>query len=50
MHRISQETADLWEMAPRPAAGKAAGRGNGREKKPGSCRVGFLDKDYSAKA
>lgn len=26
MHRISQETAELWEMAPRPAAGEAAGR------------------------
>lgn len=32
MHRISQESADLWKG------------------KPGSCRVGFLDKDYSAKA
>ena len=32
MHRISQESADLWKW------------------KPGSCRVGFLDKDYSAKA
>lgn len=49
MHCISQESADLWKWQP----GRllfAAGRGNGREKKPGSCRVGFLDKDYSAKA
>lgn len=31
MHRISQETAELWEMAPRPAAFR--GRPGKRERK-----------------